>query len=118
MEMALLFRLLVSSTCNSPFSLVNDPAFVVGTGPAHVPEFVVGYLRRLAAGDVVGVEIEMPVAIGVEIDRVADPHRIARRARSFGDPFGGVALQIEDVETVRLAAAVTFLGRKSRDCGE
>ena len=50
---------------------------MIGTGPAHVPLLALRYLRSLAAGYVVGVEVEMAVAIGIVINRVSDPHRVA-----------------------------------------
>ena len=50
----------------------------------------------------------MTIAIGIEEDRVADPHRIARRTRSFSDALCGVVLQVENVELISLAAAVAL----------
>ena len=54
----------------------------------------------------------MSITIGVEIDGVANPHRIARGPRTLGDLLGGVAFKIEDVKTISLSAAVTFLRSK------
>ncbi len=83
---------------------------MIGTRPAHVPLFAARDLRGLAGGNTVAVEIEMTVAIGIEVDRVADPDRIARRPRSFGDPFGFVRFQIEGVEDVSFATAIPLFG--------
>ena len=57
--------------------LVNDPALMIGAGPAHIPLLALRYLRSLAGRNVVGVDVEMAVAIGVVVNRVPDPHRVA-----------------------------------------
>src|SRR5215203_3912836 len=57
--------------------LVNDLSLIVGTGPTHVPRSVAGDLCGFSTRHVVDVEIEVTVAIGVEEDVVANPHRIA-----------------------------------------
>src|SRR6185369_12051064 len=87
---------------------VNDLAFVVGTGPTYVPRSAGGDLRGPAARHVVSIKIEVTVTIGVVINGVANPHRIARGAGAFSDAFRGVAAQVENVELICGAVAVTF----------
>ncbi len=90
--------------------LVDDaPRLGVLARPAHVPRRGRRDGRRRLLRDVVGVEVEGPVAIGVEVDRAADPHRVAIGARVIGDPRGVVAGQVEDEQVVGLAAAVALL---------
>ena len=50
---------------------------MIGAGPAHVPLLALRYLRSLAGRNVVGVDVEMAVAIGIVINRVSNPHRVA-----------------------------------------
>ncbi len=76
---------------------VDDVAVAIAARPAHVEVAVLGELRGLCAADVVLVQIQHVVAIGHEINRVADPHRIAVRARIVGDV---AALLRGDVENV------------------
>src|SRR6185295_16459057 len=52
----------------------------------------------------------MTVLVGVVVDRVADPHRIASRARAVGNLFRAATAETEDVKMIGLAAAVTLLG--------
>src|SRR6185369_2036927 len=92
--------------------LVHDLIFIVRTGPPHVPLAAARDFRRAPVRYRVSVKIEMTIAIGVEEDRIAEPHRVARRPRTFRDPFRGAALQIENVELVGLPAPVTFFGSK------
>src|SRR5438067_867165 len=49
----------------------------------------------------------MSIAIRIEIDRLAHPDWIARRTRTFGDSLCVAGFQIENIEHVRLAAAVS-----------
>src|SRR5208337_5364738 len=89
---------------------VDDLILVVGAGPAHVPFGAVGELLGLFRCDVVSVEIESVVFVRGEKDFAADPHGIAMGARVVGDFFGGVGLQIENVELLRPAAGIALPG--------
>src|SRR6266478_5295690 len=81
---------------------VNNSVFVIRAGPTHVERFVVGYFSSLAAGDIVSIQIK--------VDRVANPHWIARGAGAFSYSFGLEGFEIESVKRIRLPAAVTLLG--------
>ena len=50
----------------------------------------------------------MAVAVGIEVDLLSNPHRVATGARSLGDAFGGVSFHIEDIELVCSAAAIAL----------
>src|SRR6185436_16643520 len=89
---------------------INYVTFAIGAWPTHIPRLMRRRLRSPAARGIVRIEIEVPVAIRIEIDRVADPHRIAARPRVVADLFRVERLQIEDVKLIRLAAAVSLLG--------
>ena len=82
---------------------------MIRAGPTHVPLLAVGDLGGLAVRYAIRVQIEVPVAIRIEIDRVAHPDRITRGSRPFGDSLGVIGLQIKDIEDVGLAAAVSLL---------
>src|SRR6185295_14404340 len=90
--------------------LIDYVAFAIGAWPAHIPRLMRRRLRSPAARGIVRIKIEVPVAIRVEIDRVADPHRIAARPRVVADLFRVERLQIEYVKLIRLAAAIALLG--------
>src|SRR6185503_8612520 len=89
---------------------IDYAAFAIGARPAHIPRLMRRRLRSPAARGIVRIKIEVPVAIRIEIDRVADPHRIAARPRVVADLLGVERLQIEYVKLIRLAAAVSLLG--------
>src|SRR5262249_52979250 len=90
--------------------LVNDSRLFVAARPAHVPSVVVRQLRGLSASEVKGVEVEMSIAVRVEIDRVGDPHRVAARPDVVGYSASVVVFQIKNIELVGLSAAVALLG--------
>src|SRR5581483_10415624 len=80
-----------------PVALVNDAARAVGAGPSQVPVLEERDLRGFAGGSVVAVEVEFSVAVGIEVDRTADPHRIAAGALAVCNQFGFKRFGIEDV---------------------
>src|SRR5262249_7034963 len=85
---------------------------MIRTWPAYIPLPATRDLAGLTLGRVVGIDIEVTVAIGIVKNRIADPHGITRGPGTFCDSLGIVALQIKDVENVRLAAAVTLFRSK------
>jgi len=91
---------------------VDDVAVGVGTRPAHVPIAVVGERAGLAGGEVVAVQIEHAAAVRIEINRIADPHRIAVGARIVGDLHQGRMPEVEDVQIVGPAALVALFAAK------
>src|SRR5580658_4762961 len=90
--------------------LEDDAALAVAARPSHVPGCVFGDLGSLSTGRVIGVEIEMAIAVGVEEDLISDPHRVAGGAWAFGNPLSLVGLDVENVQDICRAAAVAFLG--------
>src|SRR5438128_1262472 len=88
--------------------LVHDAALSVGAWPSHVPRLMSGYLCRSAAPNIISIEVKVTVAIRVEVNRVSNPHRVAIRARVVADESRVECLEIEDVELIRLPAAVTL----------
>src|SRR5712692_3864508 len=90
--------------------LIDNAALAIRTRPSHVPGPVRSHRRSLAGRDVVGVKIEVSVAIGVEVDRVSDPHWVAARTRAVANFFCVECLQIEDVELIGLASTISRLG--------
>ncbi len=63
------------------------------------------YLRVAA---VEGVEVELAVPVGREVDGVADPHRVALGAHVRGDLVALVGREVEGVEVLRPAAFVAL----------
>src|SRR5438046_3134009 len=61
--------------------LVHNVTVTIGARPSDVPGRMSGSRGSLAARDIVSIEVEVAFAIGVEIDGVSDPHRIAARPR-------------------------------------
>ena len=88
----------------------NDLALAIGAGPARVFALVVGQLARFAAADVEAVEVQVFAAVGKEIDRIADPHRIAIGVLVGGDVARATAGNVVDVEILRPAADVAVPG--------
>ena len=87
--------------------LVDDPPVrLVGAGPTHVPPVLFGELLDFARGRVVGVEVQRAVTVGREVDRVADPHRVAVGALVVRDLDRLQTLDVEDPEVLRPAAFV------------
>lgn len=81
---------------------IDDLCFVVRTRPPHVPQLGVGYLSGFSAGDLGGVKVEVSIAIRVEIDRVANPHRSTGRTWALGDSLRRMGFQIEEIKLVSL----------------
>ena len=90
--------------------LVDDAGGVVGGRPAHVPRRARRELRDRVGLRVPGVEVERAVAIGGEVDRVADPHGVALRALARGEGLRVVRGEVVDVEVLRPAALVALPG--------
>ncbi len=83
---------------------INDAALAVGTWPADIPGLLESDLCGFPGREVVGIQIEMSVAVRIKEDFVTDPHRIAAGAFGVGNLLCLVALKIKNVELVRLAA--------------
>ena len=90
--------------------LVDDLAVRVGARPADVPLRAPGELGGGAARHVQGVEVERAGAVRVEIDLVADPHRIALGARGPGDLADLAAREVEDPEVLSPASLIALPG--------
>jgi hypothetical protein len=87
---------------------VHDPSFAVVAGPAHVPRVAMRELPDLAGFHVVRVEVERAAPVRAEVDRVADPHRVAVRAGMIRNPFPLMGAQVEHVQVLRPAALIPF----------
>src|SRR5579872_6181007 len=85
--------------------LVDNAPLAIGAGPAHIPCSVPGHLRDFSGSGVIGIEVEVAVAIGIEVDLFANPHGVAAGAWTFSDALGGVSFGIENVKLVSLSAA-------------
>ena len=88
--------------------LVHDLAVLALARPAHVPGLAGRQLLDLLRLDVVGVQVERAVAVGVEVDLVSDPHRVALGPRGRRDGFELGGLQVVDEEILRPTAFVAL----------
>ena len=92
--------------------LVHDLALGVCAGPAHIPILVVRQLLGPARRDVVAVQIEYARAVGIEIDGIADPHRVAIGTRVVRDLQQRRMRQIENKQIICPAALVALFAAK------
>src|SRR5512143_2854 len=79
-----------------------------GARPSDIPWFVRRDLCGPAAGYVICIKVEMAVAIGVEVGRIADPHWITARTRVVADLFCVEGFKIKDIKLIGLASPVAL----------
>src|SRR5260370_28666296 len=89
---------------------VDNAVLAVGARPADIPGLFESDLCSFPGRDVVGIQIEVAVAIRIKKYSVADPHGIATGAFGVGYFLRFVAPQVKNVELVGLAAGIAFLG--------
>src|ERR1039458_2683763 len=89
------------SVVTTGLSQVQWARVAVGAGPAEVERLDEGELGGLAVRNIVGVEIEVAVAVGIVVDGRADPHGIAAGAIAFADFLSVVGFDIEAVQVRR-----------------
>ena len=97
--------------------LVDDAGRVVGRRPADVPRGAARELRDRVGLRVPGVEVERAVAVGGEVDPVADPHGVALGALAGGEGLGVVRGEVVDPEVLRPAALVALPGAEVAEEG-
>ena len=89
--------------------LVDDaPVRLVGAGPTHVPLVLVRELGELARIDLVGIQVQRAVPVRGEVDRVADPHRVAVGALVVRHLDRLQAVDVEDPQVLRPASFVAL----------
>ena len=88
--------------------LVHDLPRVVRGGPAHVPRGGCRQLLGLCTGEVGGVEVEGSVAVGDEVDPIANPHGVALGPHRGRDARRGARREIVDPEILGPAPLIAL----------
>jgi len=88
---------------------VDNAVLAVGSSASGYPRSFESDLCSFPGRDVVGIQIEVAVAIRIKKYSVADPHGIATGTFGVGYFLRFVAPQVKNVELVGLAAGIAFL---------